>query len=68
MPSPVARLEGGWVAKNAFRWQQCFFVTHVSLHIVQTRGWQTCSIKKSFAEIQKNGEPQNQLVVSIKIW
>ena len=26
-------LVGALVAKNAFCWQQCFFFTHVSLHI-----------------------------------
>jgi len=27
-------LEGALIAKNALCWQQCFFFTHVSLHIV----------------------------------
>jgi len=27
-------LEGALIAKNALCWQQCFFVTHVSVHIV----------------------------------
>ena len=40
-------LEGALVAKNTFYWQQCFFFTHVSLHILLTRGGQTCSKVKT---------------------
>jgi len=38
-----------------------------SLHIVQTRSGQTCSMEESFAENQNTGESQKQFVVSIQI-
>ena len=58
VPRICTPLEGALVAKNAFCWQQCFFFTYVSLHIVSTSGGQACSIEDSFAENQKNREPQ----------
>jgi len=45
--------EGALVAENALCWQQCFFLIHVYLHIVCTRGGKTCSMEESFAENQK---------------
>jgi len=45
---------GCTVAENALCWQQCFFFTHASLHIVLTRDGQTCSMEESFAEDKKH--------------
>ena len=47
-------LEGALVTKNALFWQQCFFFTHASLHKIEARDGQTCSIEESFAENQKH--------------
>jgi len=49
------------VAKNTLYWQQCFFFTHVSLHIVLTNGGQASSMEESFAEKQKHQQAAKTL-------
>ena len=60
---------GCTVAENACFWQQCFFFTHASLHILLYKPGVGKLVQwKSHLQKTKNtSEPQNQFVVSIQI-
>jgi len=54
------------IAKNALRWQQCFFFTRVSSPSIN-QGGQTCSMQQPFAENQKKQRAAKTVCMSTKM-